>query len=184
MKQLKKRIERLLELGEIYDPKERETLEYLLRTKKWNPYCIRHSAITYDSDSLPEFALRKKVRWSMNSKQPARYIKRRMGDELKKHILLREGIIIEKPTEKPSVRICSRCQTVNAVENNYCSALKCGYPLTPQAYEEIKKAERLEVDALKEDVTVLRQTVAEFKELLKHPERLTQISRLEQQKSG
>jgi hypothetical protein len=33
----------------ITDPKEHEILQYLLRTKKWNPYCIRHSAITYDS---------------------------------------------------------------------------------------------------------------------------------------
>ena len=60
MKQLKKRIERLLKNGKITDPKEHEILQYLLRTKKWNPYCIRHSAITYDSDSLPEFALKKK----------------------------------------------------------------------------------------------------------------------------
>ena len=58
-------------------------------------YCIRHSAITYDSDSLPEFALKKKVRWSMNSKPyPAKYIKRRMGNTLKMQILQREGIEI------------------------------------------------------------------------------------------
>jgi integrase/recombinase XerD len=62
MKQLKSRIERLVKRGEIRDSKEQEMLEYLLKTKKWNPYCIRHSAITYDSDSLPEFALKKKVR--------------------------------------------------------------------------------------------------------------------------
>jgi integrase/recombinase XerD len=46
MKQLKKRVERLLKNDEITDPKEREILQYLIRTKKWNPYCIRHSAIT------------------------------------------------------------------------------------------------------------------------------------------
>jgi hypothetical protein len=57
MKQLKKRIERLLKNYEITDPKEREVLHYLLRTKKWN-YCIRHSAIIYDPDFLPEFALK------------------------------------------------------------------------------------------------------------------------------
>lgn len=179
MKQLRKRIERLLKTGEITDPKEIERLEYLLKTKRWNPYCLRHSAISYDSDSLPEFALRKKVRWSMNSKQPARYIKRRMGENLKNHILSREGIIPEEQKEKPSIRVCPRCQLVNAQENKYCSAPTCGYPLTTEAYEEIKRAEKLEVDALKEDVTVLRNTVAEFKELLKHPEKLAQISRTE-----
>ena len=40
MEQLKKRIIRLLENGEIKNPKEQEILEYLLKTKKWNPYCI------------------------------------------------------------------------------------------------------------------------------------------------
>ena len=75
MKQLKNRILRLLESGSITDDSEHQKLEYLIKTKKWNPYCIRHSAITADSDFLPEYALKKKVRWSMNSKQ----LKRRMG---------------------------------------------------------------------------------------------------------
>jgi integrase/recombinase XerD len=141
MKQLKKRIERLLETGEIKDPTEQETLEYLLKTKKWNPYCIRHSAITYDSDSLPEFALKKKVRWSMNSKQPSRYIKRRMGNNLKNQILVREGIIVDEETSRvrPSVIKCPRCTEINAFENKLC--FKCSYPLSPQAYEEIKSSE-------------------------------------------
>ncbi len=79
MKQLRKRITRLLENGTITDETERHRLEFLLKTKKWNPYCITHSAITSDSDYLPEYALKKKVRWSMNSKQGSKYIKRRMG---------------------------------------------------------------------------------------------------------
>ena len=49
MKQLRQRIIRLLENGKIIYHDERERLEYLLKTKKWNPYCIRHSAITSDS---------------------------------------------------------------------------------------------------------------------------------------
>jgi hypothetical protein len=69
MKQLRIRVIRFLEKGAITDEDERLRLEFLLKTKKWNPYCIRHSAITSDSDYLPEYALKKKVRWSMNSKQ-------------------------------------------------------------------------------------------------------------------
>lgn len=79
MKQLRQRIIRFLEKGEISSSDDREKLEYLLKAKRWNPYCIRHSAITADSDYLPEYALKKKVRWSMNSKQGARYIKREWG---------------------------------------------------------------------------------------------------------
>ena len=100
MKQLKNRILRLLETGSIIDKDERQKLEYLIKTKKWNPYCIRHSSITYDSDYLPEYALKKKVRWSMNSKQGSRYIKRRMGNDLNRKILVQNDIISEQQIER------------------------------------------------------------------------------------
>ena len=87
MKQLRIRIKRLLQNGSITNTEEREQLEFLLKTKKFNPYCLRHSAITSDSDYLPEYALKKKVRWSMNSKQGTRYIKNRLGNDLKEKIL-------------------------------------------------------------------------------------------------
>lgn len=120
MKQLKNRILRLLETGSIIDKDERQKLEYLIKTKKWNPYCIRHSSITYDSDYLPEYALKKKVRWSMNSKQGSRYIKRRMGNDLKRKILVQNDIISEQQIErKPSILNCPRCSLVNAIENKY-----------------------------------------------------------------
>ncbi|MGB8936697.1 MAG: hypothetical protein WCC17_16510 [Candidatus Nitrosopolaris sp.] len=108
----------------------------MLKTKKWNPYCIRHSAITSDSDYLPEYALKKKFRWSMNSKQGSRYIKRRMGGNLKNQILVHkeESAAAQR---KPSVLSCARCSLVNAMDNKFCS--KCSYPLTPQAYEEITR---------------------------------------------
>src|SRR5918911_4599245 len=122
---LKTRIVRLLLTGSITDEQERLSLEHLIKTKRWNPYCIRHSAITYDSDFLPEYALKKKVRWSMNSKQGARYIKTRMGNDLKNQILLRDGITTEESVtsqRKPSVLACPRCNLVNASENKYCSS--------------------------------------------------------------
>jgi len=140
----------LLKNGKITDPKEREVMQYLIQTKKWNPYCIRHSAITYDSHSLPEFALKKKVRWSMNSKQPARYIKRRMGNNLKMQILQREGIGLDDDTTKPKPAImsCPRCGETNPRENKFCS--KCSYPLIPEAYDEVKASERKEMDEIKQ----------------------------------
>ena len=149
MKQLRSRILRLLESGSVTDDTECQKLKYLLKTKKWNPYCIRHSAITADSDYLPEYALKKKVRWSMNSKQGARYIKRRMGNDLKQKILVQNGIILEQQIEKkPPVLNCPRCSLVNAADNKYCS--KCSYPLIPSAFEEIKAAEDIKFRALEE----------------------------------
>lgn len=151
MNQLRKRIMRyVVEIGEKNDEEniqEKEKLEYLLKTKKWNPYCIRHSAITADSDYLPEYALKKKVRWSMNSKQGSRYIKKRMGNELKNKILEYNGIIAENTHKrKPSISNCPRCELVNALENKYCS--KCSYPLVPEAFEEIKEEENKKVKEL------------------------------------
>lgn len=43
MNQLKKRIQRLLQANQIADQEERRRLEFLLNTKKFNPYCVRHS---------------------------------------------------------------------------------------------------------------------------------------------
>jgi integrase/recombinase XerD len=149
MKQLRHRIIRLVENNSIKDEQEKQKLEFLLKTKKWNPYCIRHSSITSDSDFLPEYALKKKVRWSMNSKQGTRYIKRRMGNDLKQKILLQNGIISEQQIErKPSILSCPRCNLVNAIENKYCS--KCSYPLVPAAFEEIKDAEDIRIKAMEE----------------------------------
>jgi hypothetical protein len=62
MKYLRARIIRLIEEKSITGKEEAEKLQYLIQTKKWNPYCIRHSAITSDSDYLPDYALKKKVR--------------------------------------------------------------------------------------------------------------------------
>ena len=149
MNQLKLRIERLLENGEIESKEEEDKLKYLLRVKKWNPYCIRHSAITADSDYLPDYALKKKVRWSMNSKQGARYIKKRMGDELKIEILVENGIWTNADNKpKPAVCDCPRCRLINRIENKYCTS--CSYPLTTSAFEEIKAAEEQKLQAIQD----------------------------------
>lgn len=95
MSQLHDRISRLSASNEIKDHLEKEKLEYLINTKKLNPYCLRHSSITSDSDYLPDFALKKKVRWSMNSRQGSRYIKTRMGNELRTKILEHNGIVLD-----------------------------------------------------------------------------------------
>lgn len=144
MKLLKKRIIRLLENKEITDLKEHQRLGYLIKTKKWNPYSLRHSSICSDSDFLPEYALKKKCRWSMNSRQGSRYIKNRMGNDLKEKILEQNGIIFDTSKVKKSTIIdCPRCQLINQLENKYCS--KCSYPLKPEAYDELKEKEEKEM---------------------------------------
>lgn len=178
MKQLRERIIRLLENGSIANLKEREKLCQLVKNKRWNPYCIRHSAITADSDFLPEYALKKKVRWSMNSKQGSRYIKRRMGNDLKQKILIHNGIVPPQEIErKPSVLTCPRCNLINAAENKYCSA--CAYPLVPSAFEEIKTKENSKLMALEEKydmkMAALQASINEMQQLVKNPEKTLQL---------
>jgi hypothetical protein len=80
----------------------------------------------------------------MNSKQGSRYIKKRMGNDLKRQILVHNGIISDNEIQiKPSVLSCPRCNLVNAIDNKYCS--KCSYPLVPSAFEEIKAAEDIKI---------------------------------------
>src|ERR671919_610624 len=130
----------MVETEAITDEGEKEKLRALLTTKKFNPYCFRHSSISHDSDFLPDYSLKKKVRWSMNSKQPSRYIKARMGKNLKQKILIQNGILSENEVKpKPTVLECGRWQMVCSFDSKYC--ISCSYPLTPLAYKEIKAAE-------------------------------------------
>lgn len=172
---LKKRIIRLLASEEITDKKEREKLRYILATKKWNPYCIRHSSITSDSDYLPEYALKKKVRWSMNSRQGSRYIKNRMGTDLKQKILEQNGISLGAKQIKYSIVDCHRCQLVNPLENKYCS--KCSYPLKPEAYDELKQKEENEIKRMQQQIQMLTESQKEILECLRYPEKLSLISK-------
>jgi integrase/recombinase XerD len=182
MQQLRLRIIRMLEDGSVINDDEKQKLRHLLNTKKWNPYCIRHSSITSDSDYLPEYALKKKVRWSMNSRQGARYIKRRMGNDLKRQILAHNGVSTEDEIQKkPSQMLCPRCSFVNASDTKYCS--KCSYPLIPSAFEEIKAEEDMKIKALKDrheqEIGTLReemnQQFNQIMSLIQQNPRLSQV---------
>ena len=95
-----------------------------------------------------------------------------MGDDLKNQILVRNGINSEESAavqRKPSVLSCSRCSPVNAVDNKFCS--KCSYPLTPQAYEEIKAQEDVKFKAIEDkyeqDMKTMREEMeSKFQQIL------------------
>src|ERR671931_2252321 len=96
----------------------------------------------------------------MNSKQSSRYIKTRMGNDLKQKILVQNGIISEQQIERKSAVLnCPRCNLVNAIDNKYCS--KCSYPLGPSAFDEIKEAENTKLQQLQEkyqqDIKAMRE---------------------------
>ena len=92
----------------------------------------------------------------MNSKQGTRYIKNRMGNDLKEKILQYNGIISENASKKKtSIIDCPRCEFVNAIENKYCS--KCSYPLKPEAYDELKDKEENEMKRMKQQINEMNQ---------------------------
>ena len=73
-----------------------------------------------------------------------------MGNDLKRQILIQNGIIGEQEIQKkPSILNCPRCTLVNAIDNKYCS--KCSYPLVPSAFDEIKEAENMKIHAIEEN---------------------------------
>lgn len=149
MKRLRLRIKRLVEGGSITDMEEKQKLEYFLKTKKWNPYCIRHSAMDNDATWMGEHAFSKKVRHIPGSKYTRRYVKRRMSDELKNKILEHDGIKLPiESTIPPALRTCGRCNYVNRFESKYCEKTGCNYPLTQAALDEIKKAEEETIQQL------------------------------------
>lgn len=146
---LKKRIKTLVQQGKLQG-KEREKLQQLLNVKAWNPYCFRTSAIRHDCTYLTHYALTQKVRWSPNSRQPARYMAQILSDDVKDQILKHDGIITEKVGPQPIRNVCPKCQKVNPHENLRCS--KCSYPLSQQALDEIKAEEEKRVLELQEQL--------------------------------
>ncbi|MFY9797238.1 MAG: hypothetical protein WAJ93_16260 [Candidatus Nitrosopolaris sp.] len=65
-------------------------------------------------------------------------------------------------------------QLVNAVDNKFCS--KCSYPLTPQAYEEVKAEEDEKLKAMEQKVALLNEAVLDMQQFLRNPEKLAEIS--------
>lgn len=137
---LKKKIANLLKNDLIEDVEKKKLLEHLINSKKWNPYCIRHSSIDEDAEWLVDNSVTKKVGWTINTKRRATYIQQRMGRKTKVEVLKRDGIEIDdfdKPV--PSTKICSRCEYTNGIDADVC---KCGYPLSKTAYDKIKSEEQ------------------------------------------
>ena len=87
----------------------------------------------------------------MNSKQGARYIKKRMGNELKNKILEYNGILIEQlPKQRSTISICPKCNFTNILENKDCTS--CGCLLLPEAYDEIKQKGKKKVYRIEEKI--------------------------------
>ena len=148
-RQFKKRIERDFNNGSIADPVERQVIEKFLVEKKWNPYCIRHSAITEDGDTLPADAVDKKIGWVAGSPMRRRYMKRSFTRQLKNAILERDGYVID-PDHKtlPAVMPCHSCKKINGFDIEIC---ECGAVLSQTALNKIKQQDEEKINNMVND---------------------------------
>jgi hypothetical protein len=82
----------------------------------------------------------------MGSKQASRYIKQRMGDELKNKILERHGIRVASQPQMVS-RTWGSCGYVNKLESKFCERSGCHCPQTQLAkMQELVNESNLERD--------------------------------------
>jgi integrase len=121
-------------------------------TKPWNPYILRHSALTAKSQILKESTIRDHAGWSMTSRMPNIYI-HYFGDESSKSLL--EAYGVEKYNQKQinilKNKHCPNCSEPNKPDSKFCA--KCRMVLTYDAYSETlenQKEKESEVQILKE----------------------------------
>lgn len=140
-----------------------------LLTKPWNPYVLRHSALTEKSQILKESTLRDHAGWTLNSKMPNIYI-HYFGNESAKSLLEAYGIENKQEWNVSILnsKTCPNCNEPNKTDSKFCS--RCRMVLTYDEYLEnleIQKEKENEMDKMRTEISVIRQGQKELFELLK-----------------
>jgi integrase len=158
-------------------PEDKQRIKELLK-KPWNPYIRRHSSLTEKSGILKEHHLRQFAGWSPGSNMHLKYL-HYFGNESNDTILEAYGIISKGKQLSETLRPkqCPNCNEPNKPDSKFCA--KCRMVLTYDAYnetveEKLQKDE--EIQNLKDDVNVLKSTLAEVREWLKNPLKLVEIA--------
>ena len=119
-----------------------------LLKKPWNPYIIRHSALTEKSKILKEHVLRQHAGWSPRSQMHLRYL-HYFGNESCESILEAYGIVTKDQKTSDALRSkqCPNCNEPNKPDSKFCA--KCRMVLTYDAYSETLESEKNKEDKLK-----------------------------------
>jgi integrase/recombinase XerD len=108
----------------LEDPKvpleDKQKIKELLQ-KRWNPYVIRHSALTQKSTILKEHILRQHAGWSPRSQMHLKYI-HYFGNESSESLLEAYGVATK---DKSQVHIlkpkqCPNCNEPNKPDSKVC----------------------------------------------------------------
>lgn len=142
---------------------DKDKLSSLLK-KPFNPYILRHSAITQKATFLKEHALRQHAGWAMSSKMPQIYI-HWYGNESSESILEAQGIITKNNTKdnKMKPKQCPNCQELNKIDSKFC--FKCRMVLTYDAFSKTVENENNKVQEQNKELQYLRER-DEMKEAL------------------
>lgn len=119
-----------------------------LLTKPWNPYIMRHSALTQKSQILKESTLRDHAGWSMTSRMPSVYI-HYFGNESSRSLLEAYGIenFSRDKTDFLKSKACPNCNEPNIPEGKFC--IRCRMVLKYDAYAETLEEQKRKEDQIK-----------------------------------
>lgn len=136
-------------------------------TKPWNPYILRHSALTAKSQILKESTLRDHAGWSLTSRMPNIYI-HYFGDESSKSLLEAYGVekYHQKQTDILRTKQCPNCSEPNKPDSKFCT--KCRMVLTYDAYAEREILTEASVNQFSEELFKMKQEIEELKRQKEH----------------
>ncbi len=137
------------------EERDRAYLRNLL-TKPWNPYIMRHSALTQKSQILKESTLRDHAGWSMSSRMPNVYI-HYFGNESSKSLLEAYGIenFSKEQTNFLKSKSCPNCFEPNKQDNRFCA--KCKMVLSYDSYSEARSEDKHKIEKLENDMESLKE---------------------------
>jgi hypothetical protein len=137
---------------------DKKKIEELLK-KPWNPYVLRHSAITEKSGFLnSDSKLRQYAGWTARSNMHSRYVHFRGGESMT-DLLKVKGIVKD---DKRSInilkpKICPNCNEQNRPDSQFCQ--KCRFIISLDAYQkgiEEREKKNQELKELKQQVEEIR----------------------------
>lgn len=149
----------------------------LLR-KPWNPYILRHSALTEKSTLLKEHVLRQYAGWSGRSQMHLKYL-HYFGNESSENLLKAYGIVPKDYTkEYRKPKECPNCSEPNKQDSRFCA--KCRMVLTYDAYTETlqnQQEKEKELQSVKERMTNIESLLVTIQPLLQNikPEMLSKL---------
>jgi hypothetical protein len=139
---MKAYFKRLIERPDVM-PEDKALIKSMLE-KPWNPYMRRHSSLTEKARLLKnDYSLRLHARWTKNSKMVEIYT-HELGGESSNELLAAYGVVprdVEGKSELLQPKVCPMCNEPNKPDARFCINVKCGMPLSFDAYQETKEKE-------------------------------------------